>query len=282
LSSALTVIGRGGGLGTVLRTLRETDVTIDVIVAVAEGPAPAAGDGVPANEAAFDELSRSLQALAGDRAALARALRRPLSIDRLGRHPLGSLMLQSLTSAFGELTAASEWLGDQLGIPGAVLPATSEPIVCEIVSDPPGPRLRFVPPDPPVSEPVLAAIHRAQWILLAPGPVLRAVLPAAGVPAIAAVLGNAPGRVLWICDANPDPAQPLDEQLASLWRHGIRVDAILHDPQAPAGLNEARLAELGVGEILRPLIDPATGRHDRALLLAALTPLIRSHGYQHA
>jgi 2-phospho-L-lactate transferase/gluconeogenesis factor (CofD/UPF0052 family) len=282
LSSELTVIGRGGGLGTVLRTLRETDVTVDVIVAVAEGPFPPAADGAPADKAAFDELSRSLQALAGDRAALARALRRTLSIDRLGRHPLGSLILQSLTSAFGELTAASEWLGDQLGIAGAVLPATGEPIVCEIVSDPSGPRLRFVPADPPVSHPVLAAIGRAQWILLAPGPVLRAVLPAAGVPAIATVLSDAPGRVLWICGVEPDAAEPLDEQLASLWRHGIRVDAILHDPRASAGLNHARLAELGVDEIPRRLIDPATGRHDRGLLLAALTQLTGSRGYQHA
>jgi 2-phospho-L-lactate transferase/gluconeogenesis factor (CofD/UPF0052 family) len=162
-----------------------------------------------------------------------------------------------------------------------VLPATSEPIVCEIVSDPPGPRLRFIPADPAVSDPVLAAIHRAQWIVLAPGPVLQAVLPAAGVPAIATVLGNAPGRVLWICDVEPDPAQPLDEQLASLRRHGIRVDAILHDPRASVGLGDARRAELGVDAIPRHLIDPATGHHDRALLLAALTQLIGSRGYQH-
>ena len=282
MSRALTVIGRGGGLGTILRTLRDTDMTIDVIVAVAEEASPTAPAGGHAEQDAVGELSRSLQALAGDRAALARALRRPLSIDRLGRHPLGSLMLQSLSSAFGELTAASEWLGNQLDIPGAVLPATNEPVVCEVVRDPPGPRLRFVPADPPVSDPVLGAIRRAPWILLAPGPVLQAVLPAAGVPAIATALGSAPGRVVWICDAKPDPAHALDEQLASLWRHGVRVDAILHDPRAPAGLDRAQLNKLGVDEIPRRLIDPATGRHDRGLLLAALTQLIERRDYQHA
>jgi hypothetical protein len=102
------------------------------------------------------------------------------------------------------------------------------------------------------------------------------------VPAIAAALRDAPGPVLWICDLTPDPAQPLDHELACLRRHGVRVDAILHDPRASVAIDHAQLAQLGVSEIPRRLIDPGTGRHDRALLLAALAQLIGSRGYQHA
>ena len=280
---ALTVIGRGGGLGTVLRALRRANVEIDVIVAVAEGPSPTAtaDDALP-DEAALSELRRSLQALAGDRAALARALRRPLSIDRLGRHPLGNLMLQSLNAAFDDLTAASEWLGDQLGIAGAVLPATSGPLRCEVEPGPNGPRLRFEPPDPPVSDLVIAAIRGARWILLAPGAALPAVLPAAGVPTIAAELTDAPGQVLWICDCAPDAVGSLSEQLDALHRHGVRIDAVLYDPRARGNLDSRRLSALGIYEVPRRLLDAATGSHDRRLLLEALQELISSLGYQHA
>ena len=244
-------------------------------------PTATADDALP-DEAALSELRRSLQTLAGDRDALARALRRPLSIDRLGRHPLGNLMLQSLTAAFGDLTAASEWLGDQLGITGAVLPATIEPLRCTVQPGADGPRLAFEPPDPPVSDLVIAAIRGARWILLAPGAVLPAILPAAGVPTIAAELADAAGQVLWICDCAPNAVDALDEQLGALQRHGVRIDAVLYDPRSRGNLNSRRLSALGIYEIPRRLIDPGTGSHDRRLLLVALRELIGSLGYQHA
>ena len=77
---------------------------------------------------AVGDMRRSLISLADDDVALARAFARPLSIDRLGRHPLGNLVIRSVADALGGLEQASEWLGEQLGISGRVLPASAEPV----------------------------------------------------------------------------------------------------------------------------------------------------------
>jgi 2-phospho-L-lactate transferase/gluconeogenesis factor (CofD/UPF0052 family) len=216
----------------VLRALRPTGVALDVIVAVSDGPSgPSDVDGADARGAARDEIRRSLELLAGDRVALARALSRPLAIDRLGVHRLGNLLLESLTSALGELTTASEWLGEQLGINGAVLPASDLPLRYETKAGPDGPRLRFVPESPTVSSVVLDVIADARWIVLTPGPPLEAVLPAAAIPMIAVALRRAPGRILWIDDhLGGSPHSP--DELTLIRDHGVRVDAVLELPRA--------------------------------------------------
>jgi uncharacterized cofD-like protein len=279
LNSSLVVLGRGRGLGSVLRTLRDSDSALTVIVATAES---ADGHSTPDQDAdsALSELRRSIEALTDDRAALARALRRPLAIDRLGSHPLGNLVLGSLAGAFGDLGVASIWLGDQLGIGGAVVPATVDPLGYVIEPEPGAAgsaggrqrhRLRLIPERPQTSRVATEAIAEADLIVLAPGELFSDVLAVSAIPAIRQAVRAAPGKVLWIANLRFEAGDSLYDQLDCLTRHQVRVDAVLFDPETDPPVRPARLAALGVEAIARRLATPATGEFSHELLGAALT-----------
>jgi 2-phospho-L-lactate transferase/gluconeogenesis factor (CofD/UPF0052 family) len=275
-NNSVIVMGRGRGLGAVLRAIRDLDLDLTVLVAVAERESePSSALGPPA---AAGELRRSLEALTDDRVALARALRRPLAIDRLGRHPLGNLMIQSLASAFGDLAEASTWLGGQLGIRGAVLPVTAEPIHYRLVAErsggPGSSRIEFVPSDPAVAPAVLTAIGRAHQILLAPGSLYRSVLMSCAVPAVRAALEAAPGRIVRISNIDGEAARPPGDPGEVLRRHAVRVDAVLYDPAVMLQRPADRLARSGAELIPHRLTGPVPGVHDQDLLCAALVEII--------
>lgn len=285
MNSSLVVLGRGRGLGSVLRTLREFDNPLTVIVATAE----CADDGEStdsAGEPALSELRQSIEALTDDRAALARALRRPLTIDRLGSHPLGNLMLGSLAAAFGDLGVASIWLGDQLGIGGAVVPATVDPLSYVIEPERRGSRgtesaegselrrLRLIPERPQTSLTALDAIAEADLIVLAPGALFAGVLAVSAIPAIRQAVRAASARVVWIGNLQFEAGDSLHDQLEALHRHQVRVDAVLFDPETDPAVAPDRLVAQGVEAIPRKLGVPATGEYSYELLGAALTELV--------
>jgi uncharacterized cofD-like protein len=129
-----------------------------------------------------------------------------LTLNRLGRFPLGNLLIMSRAAAFGDLGRASEWLGERLGTAGVVLPATSEPV--SLVADAGGElirgqsafaaahaeihRLHFSPERPTVPGAVLEAIEHANLVLLAPGSLFTSVLAASALPDVARAQRVAP------------------------------------------------------------------------------------------
>jgi uncharacterized cofD-like protein len=285
LNNSIVVLGRGRGLGSVLRTLRDFGIPLTVIVATAELAdelRPEDHDGEPA----LSELRRSIEALTDDRAALARALRRPLTLDRLGSHPLGNLMLGSLAAAFGDLGVASIWLGDQLGIGGAVLPATTDPLSYVIEPErrisrraqagggPEPRRLRLIPERPQTSRTATEAIADADLILLAPGSLFAGVLAVSAIPAIRQALRAAPGRVLWIGNLEYEAGDSLLDQLETLERHQVRIDGVLFDPDTDPPVRSERLVAHGVEAVPRKLGVLATGEYTYELLGAALGELL--------
>jgi uncharacterized cofD-like protein len=231
--------------------------------------------------------------LSDEDAALLHAIRRPLSVDGVGRHPLGDLTLTAAADALGGYGRASMWLGDQLGIDGAVLPATIEPArprIEETVPGPPGEttgelgrpirRLRFDGrTDTP--ETAVAAIRDASRVLLTPGGLYRHILSTCAVPDLAAAVTHTSAQVVWIANLAPDPQEARDltatDHVVALRLHGVRVDAVLHDPSATLAFDPSELAAIGVKSVTRPLrsaSDPGT--HDPELLRAALTELLSS------
>jgi uncharacterized cofD-like protein len=285
-SDRVLVVGCGRGLGVLLRALVELQLELTVIVAAAEYVGPGAPERGPGPSPAVAELQRALEAMADDEVALARAMRRRLTIDRLGRHPLGNLVLHSLTSGFGDLGTASAWLGLQLGIKGSVLPATVQPLKFRVRARPPGPdepppawshavdQLRFIPERPGVPACVISAIRRAEAILLAPGSLFSGMLVAAAVPGIAEALRATPARIVWICNLEAENAETAIDQLEVVRHHGVRIDTALYDPTSALGRSSERLAERGVEVIARPLHAPESRVHDAQLLRCAVTELL--------
>lgn len=289
-NSAIVVLGGGRGLGCVLEALRDQDAELTVIVSIANEQD---GKELP-NARAAEDLRRSLEALTGEEGALLRAIRRPLTIGRLGEEPLGNLVIGSVASAFGDYGKASKWLGEKLGVAGAVLPATSQPVAREIEpvaegsTDAPSAasgyelrRLRFASEQIETPSAVVSAIEEAQWVLLAPGSLYRSVLSTAAVPAVASALSHTHGEVVWIANVAPGSRESAGmagvDYLRALRLHGIRADVVLHDPSAKLRLDDAVLASYGVRSVARPLCSHRDrALHDPARLHAALEEMIGS------
>ena len=287
-NSAVVVLGGGRGLGCVLEALRGQDAELTVIVSIANDQD---GQELP-NARAAEDLRRSLEALTGEEGALLRAIRRPLTLGRLGEAPLGNLVIGSVASAFGDYGKASKWLGEKLGVAGAVLPATSQPVAREIepvadgstdvasaASGPELRRLRFASEQIETPAAVISAIEEAQWVLIAPGSFYRSVLSTAAVPAVASALSQTHGQVVWIANVAPGSREAAGmagvDYLRALRLHGVRADAVLHDPSATLRFDEAVLASYGVRSVARPLCSHRDrGLHDPARLHAALDEMI--------
>ncbi len=288
MNGRVAVLGGGHGLAAVARALRDDTSELTLIVTIAD-------DGGSSGELrrhregpAVGDMRRSLIALMGDDVALARAFARPVTINRLGSHPLGNLVMRSLADAFGDLETASEWLCQRLGITGRVLPASAEAV--SLVGETDAQliqgesaigtarvrirRLRFRPERPTVPPATVRAIEQADWVLLAPGSLFTSVLAVSALPDVASALARTAARVVWICNLQADQYESagmtLTEHLAALRRHRIRVDCALHDPAAEL---QFRPEPHGRGslELLRwPLRGAQPGAHDSGLLRAAL------------
>ncbi len=290
------MLGGGHGLASVLRALSNDPAELTVIVTIAD-------DGGSSGELrrrregpAVGDLRRSLLALTDDEVVLARAFARPLTINRIGRHPLGNLVIRSVADAFGNVGDATEWLGEQLGIAGRVLPATAEAV--SLIADAGDVllhgesaigaatqeigHLRFSPARPLVPAAVLEAIEQADWVLLAPGSLFTSVLAASAVPDVAAALSSSPARVLWIPNLEPDARETAGmdaaDHLAALRRHGVRPDVVLYDPAAELHFEADQLAREDLVACPRPLRGERQGLHDPALLRAALSELVGDLG----
>jgi uncharacterized cofD-like protein len=287
----IAVLGGGHGLASVLGALGDGAGELSVIVTVADdggssgelrqrGAGPAVGD-----------LRRSLVTLTGEDVVLGRALRRLVTVGRLGSHPLGNLVILSIAEAFGDLAQATQWLGARLGISGRVLPATAEAV--SLVGEADGEliygetaigtssrvrHLRFVPECPAVPTAVVEAIERADLCLLAPGSLFTSVLATSALPAVASALARTDAPVVWICNLEPDAIETAGmtgaDHLAALLRHGVPVDAALFDPQAELQLTAQLLADDHVQPMPRPLLGRDRGVHDQPLLRAAIDELL--------
>jgi uncharacterized cofD-like protein len=287
----IVVLGGGQGLASVVGALGDGAGELSVIVSVVDDGESSGQLRQPGAGPAVGDLRRSLVTLTGDEVVLGRALRRPVTVAPLGRHPLGNLMILSIAEAFGDLAHATEWLGARLGISGRVLPATAEP-VC-VIADADGEliygetvigplsrvlQLRFVPESPAVPPAVVEAIERADLCLLAPGSLFTSVIATSALPTVASALARTAAQVVWICNLEPDAIETAgmagDDHLAALRRHGVRVDAALFDPRAELRLDARQLEDDHVQPIPRPLQGPRPGVHDKRLLRAAIGELL--------
>ena len=291
-NSPVVVLGAGPGLAEVLRVLRDDDIRPTAIVSIAYDPDERGSAGQPpTGTSVVDDLRCSLEALATEEGALLRAIKRQLTIERLGPQRLGNLVINSIASGFGDYARASTWLGEQLDIAGAVLPATVNPVqrlieTGTVVSPPDrvglSGRLRFVGGSLRSPRAAVAAIEYAEWVLLAPGPLYQSVIATAAVPDLARALSTTPAPVLWIAIPEPESyghGEPVGiGELQLLRSHGIRVDAVLYDSQVTHGFDRRELLSCGVEAIpraLRSTREIATGPQR---LRRALAGLIRSPG----
>ena len=293
----MKVVAIGGGHGTAvsISAARRYASDVTAIVSVADDGGSSGrlrqALGIPAP----GDLRRCLVALADtDDNALARAFeyRFETATGELAGHALGNLVIAGLADALGSFPAALDEAARLLKVEhGRVFPATLEPVVLKATAE--GGEVHgqvavtqagrivhvsLVPPDPTPPPEALAAIARADQIILGPGSLFTSVLAALAVPALREAVTAAPGRTVYVCNLRSSTETPRFDVAAhvdALLAHGVTPDVVLYDDRSiPAGI----LAIDGVNADLS--IDEAASAHDPAKLAKALSDLVGWAGRQ--
>jgi uncharacterized cofD-like protein len=225
--------------------------------------------------------------------------------DPLAGHPVGNLVLCGLLELLGDPVAALEHAARMVRAAGRVLPMSPRPVAIEATvrgADPARPEaavtvrgqhqvavsagqvesVRLDPARPAACPEALAAVAAADWLVFGPGSWYTSVIPHLLVPDLVAAIMDSPARRLVILNLATEPETdgltlPAHLTALSWYAAGLRVDAVLADPdwvrdpepvrRAAAGLG-ARLVLAGVGGAGGP------PRHDPDRLAGALLPVL--------
>jgi uncharacterized cofD-like protein len=289
-TARVAVLGGGHGVAAVLASLRDAPVDLTAIVTTADDGGSSGDLRQRFGGPAVGDLRRSLIALSDGTNLLATVMDRPLEMP-YGQHPVGNLLIQSLTDSLGDLEASSRWLGQWLGISGCVLPASIEPV--RLLADTGDRliagestigatvdrirRLRFDPQWPRTPRAAVEAIQAANWVLLAPGSLYTSTLATSALPQIVSALHRTQARVLWLCNLEPEQGETAsmtaEDHLAAIRSHGVRVDDVLYDPEAKLCFDGPALARNHIGGFAWRLQSGQRAVHDPRLLGSALESL---------
>ena len=146
----------------------------------------------------------------------------------LDGHALGNLIIVGLTQVLGDFGRALEEAGRLLDCAGRVLPATTDPVVLTADAGDGGPespgsrarwpcrtrmdrirRVHIVPEDAKAHPEVVSAIELADQVVLAPGSLFTSLAPVLCVPAIREALAATRGRIVHVCNLQPQVPETL-------------------------------------------------------------------------
>jgi uncharacterized cofD-like protein len=225
----------------------------------------------------------------------------------LAGHAVGNLVLTGLTELYdGDAVRALHELGRLLGLHGRVLPMAAVPLdlVAQVDSvDPDDParsrtirgqvaiaatpgrvrEIRVTPADPPVPEPVLAAIAEADVISLGPGSWYTSVLPHLLVPRLRDALAASRARGVVVLNLEPQPGETdgfsPQEHLRVLQAHlgGVALHTVIADADSVVDRHGllAAARECGAELVLAPVAElDGAPRHDPGRLAAALAAVV--------
>jgi uncharacterized cofD-like protein len=289
---AVVALGGGHGLSVVLRAARQYAGTITGVVSVADDGGSSGrlrrDFGVPAP----GDLRRCLVALAGPETVWRDAFEHRFGSGELGGHALGNLVIVGLTETLDDFTAALDEAGRLLRGVGRVLPATTDPVVLKAdvegeavegqvaVQNSAGRirRVELVPGDAAASPEAVAAIERADQVILAPGSLYTSLLPVLCVRDLRAGVDAAPGRVIQVSNLRPQYPETagLDatDHLRAVLEHGARVDTFLYQRGGALPADDAAVRRRGVSPVEHDVAREDGLLHDPAKLATALRALL--------
>jgi uncharacterized cofD-like protein len=279
----VVAIGGGHGLAKSLWAIRRYASEVTAVVSVADNGGSSGRLRELLGIAAPGDLRKCLGALLAGPTPLGDALEHRFAAGELAGHAFGNLLLAALTATTGDLVTAVTEAGRLLHAVGVVLPATTEPVTLRAeagtasiagqVTIMATSGVTHVSLDPPTVEPpdaVLAAIERADEIVIGPGSLYTSVLAALAAPGIAKAVTAAAARRVYVCNLReqiPETAgYDVGRHVAALIAHGVMPDVVLADTaQMPLGEVPERLAV-----VVTPLAAANGAVHDELLLASAL------------
>src|SRR5256885_13997044 len=110
-------------------------------------------------------------------------------------------------------------------------------------------RVHIVPEDAKAHPEVVSAIDLADQVILAPGSLFTSLAPVLCVPAIREALAATRGRIVHVCNLQPQVPETLGldatDHLRAVLDHGARVDAFLYQLGGGPAAGQTALPALG-------------------------------------
>src|SRR5699024_6387578 len=301
----VVALGGGHGLAANLRALRllADDITAVVTVADNGGSCGRLRTGLPVRPPGNPRLARAELGADPDRGPIwGDVIQHRFATDGdLDGHALGNLLLVALWQILEDPTEGLDQMAELLGARGRVLPMALDPLDIEArvrgadrelrtasgqwqVATAEGrvEAVRLIPARPRVPQYVIAALGRADWIIVGPGSWYTSVLPHLMIPEIAEAIRTSPARIcittnlsVGAQEAEGMTSQDMLEVLVNA-SQGCRFDALLADPTTLGDALE--LAEdarsRGIRTLLRQVsVGDGTPHHDPVRLAAAYRDL---------
>lgn len=308
---AVVALGGGHGLHATLSAARRLTDDVTAVVTVADDGGSSGRLRRELDVLPPGDLRMALSALAADDERGSRwtevLQHRFGGSGALAGHPVGNLLIAGLTEVLGDPVAALDEVAAVLGLRGRVLPMSRLPLEIEadvvgLDADPrvsrricgqvavattPGRvrRVRLLPASPPACAEAVAALLRADLVLLGPGSWFSSVIPHLLVPELLAAVLASPGRRAVVLNLGPQPGETAgfsaERHLHVLSQHapGLRLDEVLVD--SGTELQDTERAHLdraaaALGAVVRtaPVAVPGTAVHDPELLAVALEHIV--------
>ena len=314
LDCAVVALGGGHGLSASLQALRRVVSDVTAVVTVADDGGSSGRLRAEFGVLPPGDLRMALAALCGDDEwgqTWSRVLQHRFTGDgEMRGHVIGNLLIVGLWEQLGDPVQALDWVGRLLGASGRVLPMALTPIdiVAEVrglLADAPQrlttvrgqvevattagtiAGIRLEPGTPDACPEAVAAVRRADWVVLGPGSWFTSVVPHLLVPDLCEALVQTEGRVLLVLNideaAGETPGFGPGDYLAALAEHApdLVVHTVLADRTSVGpGLEQlsALVAEYGARLVTDDLAaDDGTPRHDPARLSTACAGIF-AHG----
>lgn len=213
----VVAIGGGTGLSALLRGLKLHNIDITAIVTVADDGGSTGRIRNDFNMPAPGDIRNCMVALADDESLMSRLFHYRFDIEgsELAGHSFGNLFITAMTQVTGSFEQAVIESSDVLNVRGRVLPSTVENVtLCAHMADgtvlkgestiahekPAIERIFLEPSAPEAYTPALAAILKADLIILGPGSLYTSVLPNLLVDGIREAIRWSSAPTAYVCN----------------------------------------------------------------------------------
>jgi uncharacterized cofD-like protein len=307
---AVVALGGGHGLHASLSALRHVVDDLTAVVTVADDGGSSGRLRQEFGVLPPGDLRMALSALCGDDEwgqTWAQVLQHRFAGEGDMRgHVVGNLLIVSLWEQLGDHVAALDWVGRLLGAAGRVLPMALSPLVMTAQvrgADPARPddvttvrgqvavatsagtiqSIALEPASPVPCAEAVAAVTKADWVVLGPGSWFTSVIPHLLVPDLCQALVETRGRVVVVLNLGPQdgetPGFDQADHLAALLEHApdLRVDTVLADVRSVRdhATLDAAVAAAGARLVVADIAaDDGSPRHDPTKLAAAYAALL--------
>ena len=308
----VVAIGGGNGLSTMLRGLKNRVRDLTAIVTVADD---GGGSGMLRQDLGMlppGDIRNCMQSLANVEPIMSELLAYRFTEGSLAGQSFGNLLLAALNGICGSFDQAVARMSEVLAISGRVLPVTNENVQLEATFENGThvvgesrifqfkkeqncrvERVRLIPERPAPLPDAIAALERADLIILGPGSLYTSVIPNLLVEGIPQAIRRSEAVKLYVCNIMTQEGETegmtAADHVNALLTHGLpgMVDLCLcNNADVPAALLERyreenavptvvdreRLTELGV-EVIEAAVTSENARfarHDPDRLAAAI------------